>query len=388
MKPAHRVTQFRESVIRDMTRLALRHEAINLSQGFPDFATADVILETAVSAIRNGLNQYTLTWGYPPLLEKLAAMYTERLGWDVSPERHVTVTCGVSEGIVAAAMAALNPGDEMIVLEPAHDNFRPAAYMANAKPVPVPLEAPDYRLDGDRLRAAVTPNTRALLLNTPHNPTGRVFDEEEMTAVTDVVLENDLVLITDEIYDRILYDGRQHISPGSRDGLRERTITIGGLGKTYAITGWRLGYVIAPDPLAQGVRQIHDYTTICAPTPLQAAALAALDLPERYYAESLRAYHGRRALMMAILRDVGFAAREPEGAYYVMADYTGLNAPQAQLKPMPFAQWLTSEVGVAVVPGDSFYSLPGYGVGIVRFAFPKKLATLEAAGERLRAKLA
>ncbi len=387
MRLSHRVTQFRESVIRDMTRLALRHEAINLSQGFPDFATADVILETAVKAIRDGFNQYTLTWGYPPLLEKLAALYSERLGWEVSPERHVTVTCGVSEGIIDAALAVLNPGDEMIVLEPAHDNFRPAAYIANATPVPVPLEAPDFRLDAARLRAAVSSRTRALLLNTPHNPTGRVFDEAEMTAVTEVVLENDLVLITDEIYDRILYDGRQHVSPGSREALRERTITIGGLGKTYAITGWRLGYVIAPDAFAQGIRQIHDYTTVCAATPLQMAALTALNLPQSYYEESLQAYHGRRALMMEILWDVGFAAREPEGAYYVMADYTGLNAPQAQLAPMPFAQWLTSEVGVAVVPGDSFYSLPGYGAGIVRFAYPKKLETLEAAGERLRANL-
>ena len=387
MKPSRRVTQFRESVIRDMTRLALRHDAINLSQGFPDFPPPQPVLEAAVSAIRDGLNQYTLTWGYPPLLEKLAAVYSERLGWDVSPERHVTVTCGVSEGIVDAALAVLNPGEEMIVLEPAHDNFRPAAYLANAKPVPVPLEAPDYRLEAARLHGAVTPQTRALLLNTPHNPTGRVFDEEEMTAVTSVVLENDLVLITDEIYDRILYDGRQHVSPGSREELRERTITIGGLGKTYAITGWRLGYVIAPDDFARGVRQIHDYTTICAPVPLQAAALAALNLPESYYAESLHAYHSRRALMMEILQQVGFAAREPEGAYYVMADYTGLNVPQSQWAPMPFAQWLTSEVGVAVVPGDSFYSLPGYGAGVVRFAYPKKLETLEAAGERLRAKL-
>ncbi len=387
MKPSRRVTQFRESVIRDMTRLALRHDAINLSQGFPDFPPPQTVLEAAVSAIRDGLNQYTLTWGYPPLLEKLAAVYSERLGWDVSPERHVTVTCGVSEGIVDAALAVLNPGEEMIVLEPAHDNFRPAAYLANAKPVPVPLEAPDYRLEAARLRAAVTPQTRALLLNTPHNPTGRVFDEEEMAAVTSVVLENDLVLITDEIYDRILYDGRQHVSPGSREELRERTITIGGLGKTYAITGWRLGYVIAPDDFARGARQIHDYTTICAPVPLQAAALAALNLPESYYAESLHAYHSRRALMMEILQQVGFTAREPEGAYYVMADYTGLNVPQSQWAPMPFAQWLTSEVGVAVVPGDSFYSLPGYGAGVVRFAYPKKLETLEAAGERLRAKL-
>jgi aminotransferase len=383
MQTANRLTHFRESVIRDMTRLALEHGAINLSQGFPDFDTPAPVKEAAVRAIKSGLNQYTITWGYPPLREKLAELYTERLGWSVHPDKHVTVTCGVSEGIITSILSILNPRDEILILEPAHDNFRPSAYIANATPIPVALDAPDYRLDGDKLRAAITPKTKAMLLNTPHNPTGRVFDSEEMAAVIDIVLEHDLVLITDEIYDRILYDGRIHQSPGSLEPLKDRTITIGGLGKTYAATGWRLGYVIAPEQFAQGVRVLHDFTTICAATPLQAGAHAALSLPDSFYSESLTAYHQRRALMMEILTEVGFQASTPQGAYYIMADYSQLPVPQASLSPTEFTRWMAAEVGVGVVPGDSFYSLEGYGRSTIRFAFPKKLTTLEQAGERL-----
>lgn len=384
MRTAHRVTQFQESVIRDMTRLALQHGAINLSQGFPDFGTEQVILDTAVQAIQSGQNQYTVTWGYPPLRQRLAEIYAQRLGWPVDPDAHVTVTCGVSEGIVITLMALLNPGDEMIVLEPAHDNFRPAAYMAGAVPVAAPLAPPAYRLTEALLATAVTPKTRALLLNTPHNPTGRVFDEEELQIVTRFVLQHDLLLITDEIYDHILYDGRVHVSPGSHPPLRERTVTISGLGKTFAVTGWRLGYVIAPDGLAQAIRPLHDFTTICAPTPLQVAAHAALSLPDTFYTQLTAAYHDRRQRMMAILAESGFTAAPPQGAYYVMADFSALPVPQAAWPAMDFARWLTTEIGVAVVPGSSFYSLPGWGEKSVRFAFPKKESTLEEAAQRLR----
>jgi aminotransferase len=387
MQTSQRLNLFRESVIRDMTRLALKHNAINLSQGFPDFDTPQPVKEAAVHAIESGLNQYAITWGYPPLREKLAELYTARLGWDVHPDKHVTVTCGVSEGIITSVQSILNPGDEIIILEPAHDNFRPSAFIANAIPVSVPLEAPDYRLETARLRAAITPKTKAMLLNTPHNPTGRVFDDEEIAGVIEVVLENDLVLITDEIYDRILYDGRTHQSPGSLEPLKDRTITIGGLGKTFAMTGWRLGYVIAPERFAEGIRTLHDFTTICAATPLQAAAVAALSMPESFYEESTSAYHQRRALMMEILTDVGFQASTPQGAYYIMADYSQLPIPQASLTPTEFAYFMASDVGVAVVPGDSFYSLDGYGRSTIRFAYPKKLTTLEQAGERLLARL-
>lgn len=383
MRPALRTANFGESTIREMTRLAIAHNAINLSQGFPDFDPPMAVLQAAVDAIKGGINQYTITWGYPPLRNKLAELYRQQLGWEVDPNLHVTVTCGVTEGIAAVQMAVLNPGDEIIIIEPAHENFRPASLMVGAVPVAVPLEAPHYRLDADRLAAAITPRTRAILLNTPHNPTGRVFDETEMAAVIDLVLKHDLIVITDEIYDRILYDGRQHVSPGSRDALRNRTITVGGLGKSFAVTGWRLGYIIAPTPVATPIRKVHDYMTICAATPLQAAAVAALNLPPSYFTEMTAAYHQRRDHMMATLEEVGFNATMPEGAYYTMADYSQLDIPQAQWNSAEFANWMTTEVGVAVVPGTSFYSLPGYGVKSVRFAFPKKLETLRQTNERM-----
>jgi aminotransferase len=381
---ATRTTQFRESQIRDMTRLAMAHNAINLSQGFPDFDPPQEIVEAAVEAIRGSANQYTVTWGYPALRNALSHRYTNMLGWEVDPARHVTVVCGVTEGITATMLALLNPGDEIIILEPAHENFRPAVVLAGATPVAVPLEAPTYRLDPERLAAAVTPRTRALLFNTPHNPTGRVFDAEEIAAVVDVVTKHDLILITDEIYDRILYDGREHVSPGRIEALRERTVTIGGLSKSFAITGWRLGYVIAPTTLSAAIRPIHDYMTICAPTPLQAAAAVAMDLPESYYQQVRQEYAQRRDVMMGVLEEAGFLAVPPQGSYYVLADYTQIDAPQAQWGCERFARWLTTDVGVAAVGGTNFYSLPGYGEGVVRFAFPKKLETLRAAGERLR----
>lgn len=383
MQTAERITHFRESVIREMTRLAMKHEAINLSQGFADFDAPEAVKEAAIQAIRDGHNQYSPTWGYPPLRRKLAELYSARLGWPVDPDRHVTVTCGVTEAVNAAILATLNPGDEILVIEPAHENYVPSAIFAGARPVAVTLEAPDYRLDAERLAAAVTPRTKALLLNTPHNPTGRVFDAEEVAGVADVVVKHDLVLITDEIYDCILYDGRQHICPGSLEPLKERTITVGGLGKTYAVTGWRLGYVVAPDRLSAAVRPVHDFLTVCAPTPLQAAAVTALSLPQEYYDTITVEYHQRREVMMDILREVGFEAPVPEGAYYVLADYSRVPAPQARLDSLQFALWLVREVGVAVVPGTVFYSLPGYGERSVRFAFPKKLETLRAAGDRL-----
>ena len=383
MHIAQRLAHFQESVIRDMARLAIQHKAINLSQGFPDFPMHENILAAAIEAIEDGLNQYTVTWGYPPLRQKLAELYTERLGWSVDPEVHVTVTVGVSEGIAAAMLATLNPGDEIIIFEPAHDNFRPSAFLAGAIPVAVPLEPPHYRFDPARLRSAINSRTRALLLNTPHNPSGRVFDTHELDLITDLVLQHDLLLITDEIYDQILYDGRRHVSPGSRPELRGQTITLSGLGKTYALTGWRLGYVIAPAELSQAIRQVHDYLTLCAPTPFQAAAVAALNLPDSYHEANRQGYHERRALMLAVLNRAGFRAHQPEGTYYVMADYSRLPIPQAQWQPMEFARWLTTEIGVAGVPGDSFYSLPGYGEKEIRFAFPKKLETLRDAGRRL-----
>ncbi len=388
MQTAERITHFKESVIREMTRLAMKHEAINLSQGFADFDAPLEIRQAAAEAVMGAKNQYSPTWGYPPLRQKLAELYTARLGWTVDPDRHVTVTCGVTEAINAAMLAILNPGDEVVIIEPAHENYIPSAIFAGARPVAVALEAPAYRLDAERLAAAITPRTKALILNTPHNPTGRVFDAEEMAGVVEVVVKHDLVLITDEIYDCILYDGRRHICPGSLEPLKERTITVSGLGKTFAVTGWRLGHVVAPDRLSAAVRPVHDFLTVCAPTPLQVAAVTALSMSQEYYDTITVEYHQRRELMMDILHEMGFDAPIPEGAYYVLADYSRVPTPQAQLDSMQFALWLVQEVGVAVVPGTVFYSLPGYGEHSVRFAFPKKLETLRAAGERMGRMLA
>jgi aspartate/methionine/tyrosine aminotransferase len=387
-RPAARVAGMRDSVIRDMTRLALAHGAINLSQGFPDFDPPRPIVEAAKAAIDGGDNQYAPSWGHPPLRERLAAQYRQWLGWDVDPARHVTVTCGVTEGLCSVLLATLDPGDEVLVPEPAHDNYRPACELADAVPVAVPLEPPEHRLDPDRLAAAITPRTRAVLLNTPHNPTGRVVDGGELAALAELVIGRDLLLVTDEIYDRLVYDGRHHVCPGSLEALRDRTVTISGLGKTFAVTGWRLGYVVAPDRLAVAVRTAHDYLTICAPTPLQVAACAALDLPAEYYAGLVAEYDERRGRLLGILDEVGFTAAPPEGAYYVLGGYRDLPVPQAGLDPTEFAKWLTVEVGVAVVPGTAAHSQPGRGEDVVRFAFCKRLETLDAAGDRLRAVLA
>jgi len=384
MHTAERIMLFRESVIREMTRMAMQFDAINLSQGFPDFDPPEQLKEAAARAIMDGNNQYSPTWGYPPLREALAERFTRRLGWQVDPSANVTVTCGVTEAVNSAMLSILNPGDEIVIIEPAHENFIPSAIFAGATPVAVPLEAPGYRLDPERLERAVSPRTKALLLNTPHNPTGRVFDAEEMQGLIDVVLKHNLVVITDEIYDHILYDGRKHVSPGSLEGLVERTITISGLSKTYAITGWRLGFAIAPTPLAKALRPVHDFLTVCAPTPLQVAAVTGLNLPQEYYDGMLADYHRRRDVMMGILEEIGFEAMPPEGAYYVLADYIHSPFPQAEWDSMRFAKWMVQEIGIAVVPGTVFYSLPGYGEHSVRFAFPKRLETLQAAGDVIR----
>ncbi|MDH4148846.1 MAG: aminotransferase class I/II-fold pyridoxal phosphate-dependent enzyme [Acidimicrobiia bacterium] len=384
---ARRTDLMRESVIRDMTRLAIAHGAINLSQGYPDFPPPPVIVEAAKAAIDGGENQYTNPWGYPPLLERLAERYRAELGWEVDAGRHVTVTCGVTEGLASAMLAIVEPGDEVIVLEPAHDNYWPSVRMADAVPVAVALRRPDHRLPIEDIAAAITPRTKAILLNTPHNPTGRVFDDGEIAALADLVVAHDLALVTDEIYDRITFDGLVHRSPGRLDALRDRTITLSGLGKTFSVTGWRLGYMIAPDRFADAVHRIHDFVTICAPTPLQAAACAAMDLPESYY-EGLRAdYAERRAVLVELLRGLGFEVAPPEGAYYALADFRALPAAAGHRDATSFARWMTTDVGVAVVAGDAAYSIPGLGVDQVRFAFCKKLETLHAAAERMRAAL-
>lgn len=393
MQTAHRLHGLRESVIREMTRLAYRHDAINLSQGYPDFPAPEAVKQAAVKAILADHNQYSITWGLPELRQAIAANVQRRYGLVANPDSHIVVTCGVTEAITAALLAVVDPGDEVIILEPFHENFVAAVAFAGGRTVTIPLEAPDYPLDLDRLRALFSPRTAAILINTPHNPTGRVFTRGELAGVAALCQEFDVVAITDEIYEHIVYDGRQHIALATLPGMAERTISCYGLSKTFAITGWRLGYVVATnDRLASAVRTVHDFTTICAATPLQHAAIVALRLPDSYYDGLTAGYQARRDLWMAALAEAGFEATAPEGAYYVMADFAGLDFRgdlQASLfagQPLDyqFAEWLTREVGVAVVPGSSFYLTPGYASSSVRFAFPKRLETLDEAARRLQ----
>ena len=382
MKTAQRLECMRESFIREMTRVAIKYNAINLSQGFPDYDTPPEVVEAAKAALGSGMNQYGITWGIAPLRQAIAATMARRYGLKFDPDRDITVTCGVTEAMSVIFMSLLDPGDEVIVIEPFHEGFQPQIKFAGGTPVFVALEEPDYLLDAGRVRAAITPRTKAIIVNTPHNPTGRVFTREELGGVARLCQEFDLVAITDEIYDRIIYDGRQHIPMATLPGMAERTITTGGFGKTYAVTGWRMGYVCAQEPFIGAIRTVHDFTTICAPVPLQAACVAALELPESYYEQLTRDYTARRALIMPALAALHFRTHTPEGSYYAMADFSAWDFDGDDVA---FAHWLPEHVGVAVVPGSCFYGTPGLGTSTVRFAFPKKLETLEAAVARMRA---
>ncbi len=380
--PAERLHGIQESVIREMTRLALKHNAINLSQGLPDFPPPPEVLQAAQAALVEGYNQYSITWGLPETRSAIAQKIHRFYGVDVDPEYHVTVTCGVSEAIMAAVFSVVNPGDEVILFEPAHENFVPAIRFAGGKPIFIPLLPPAFEVDVDALRKAFGPRTRAVLVNTPHNPTGKVFSAEELRMIGELAETWDAVIITDEIYEHIIYDGRQHVSPLTLTGLEQRVISLGGLSKTYAMTGWRLGYAISLNPtLSTALRTVHDYLTICAPTPLQKAAVVALNLPTSYYEDLVKGYTQRRAVMMRSLHNAGFIAHPPQGSYYVLADFRALGW---RGDAMSFARWLTTAVGVAVVPGSAFYYTPGLGETTVRFAFPKRVETLEEAGQRLQ----
>ncbi len=392
-RPAGRLDGLIESQIREMTRLAIAHGAVNCAQGFPDFGTPEPVRRAAAEAIMADHNQYAITWGVPALREAITASYRARFAphfdW-VDPERHVTVTCGVTEAVTVALMALLEPGDEVIVLEPAHENYAPAARFAGGRAVGVPLLAPDFALDVDRLAAAVGPRTKALILNAPHNPTGRVFTRAELEAVAALCIGRDLVAITDEIYDRIVYEPHVHVPLATLPGMRERTITLSGCSKTFAVTGWRLGYAVAPEPWSHALRTVHDFTTICAPTPLQHAAAAALALPEAFFVDQRAAYTVRRDAMLDIVRTSGFTCSVPEGAYYLLCRFDawrfGGDRDGDRVGPGDsdaFARWLTEHVGVAVVAASSLYVTPGLGRDEVRFAFAKKAETLAAIRTRL-----
>jgi len=389
-RTGRRTAGFQESVIREMTRLGDEAGAVNLSQGLPDFTPPAEVTAAAIEAIARGENQYTFPFGSAAFRTAIAANAGRYNRLPADPDTDVTVTCGVSEAMMAAILALTDPGDEVVILEPWYENYVPDCVMAGVRPVFAPLRAPDYALDVEALRASVSPRTRLLLLNTPHNPTGRVFTREELAAIAGLCQEWNVIAVTDEIYERIVYDGRAHLSIGSLPGMEDRTVTICGLGKTYAVTGWRVGWIIAPAPLSEEIRKVHDYLTICAPAPFQAAGAVALSLPDAYYEDMRGQYAQRRDLLLAGLEAAGFSFRRPEGAYYVMADFGTVPwDPARWARPQwsadrAFAEFLAREVGVAVVPGSSFHAAGGAGHSSVRFNFAKHLTTLETAVQRLR----
>jgi aminotransferase len=382
IRPSAKASSFTESVIREMTRLSIAHGAINLSQGYPDFPAPTELKEAARAAIAEDINQYPITWGAEAFREALAADYRDRygMGW-VDAERNVTVTCGSTEAMIASMLGVLDPGDEVVVFEPFYENYGPDTILSGAVPRTVALHPPDWTFDEAELAAAFNERTRGIVINTPNNPTGKVFSRAELEQIAALCQRWDVVVFTDEIYEHIIYDGHRHVPPGSVPGLEDRTVTISALSKTYAVTGWRVGWVVAPDALSGAIRGVHDFLTVAAPAPLQEAGAVALAMPSSYYERTAREYLERRDTLMRILGETGFEASPPAGAYYVMADVSHLGMGD----DVKIAHHLTKDVRVAVVPGSSFFSEPKLGAHLVRFAFCKKIETLEEAGERLRA---
>ena len=379
VRPSAKAERFTESVIREMTRLADLHRAVNLSQGFPDFPAPAEIKEAARRAIAADVNQYAVTWGARSLREAIARKFNDLYGVAVDPERDVTVTCGSTEAMVAALLALVDSGDEVVVFEPFYENYGPDAVISGASPRFVRLRPPDWSFDPDELARAFGPRTRAIIVNTPNNPTGKVFGPAELETIAALCRKHDAVALTDEIYEHILYDGARHVPLASLPGMAERTITINGMSKTYSVTGWRVGWTIAPAVLTNAIRKVHDFLTVGAAAPLQEAGALALALPPSYYADLAAFYARRRDRLVGILEASGFRVHRPSGAYYVMTEIDGLGWDD----DVAFVRHLVQDVGVAAVPGSSFYRDPADGCRQVRFAFCKKDETLDEAERRL-----
>jgi aminotransferase len=379
-RTAERTSGLVESVIREMTRLALQHGAVNLSQGYPDFPAPREVKEAAKRAIDADINQYAITWGAKSFRDALAREASKTLGWDVNPETEITVCCGATEAMFASFMGVLNPGDEVVIFEPFYENYGPDCALTGAVPRFVRLRPPGWTFTEEDLAAAFTDRTRAIVLNTPNNPTGKVFTRAEMETIARLCRRSDVIAITDEIYEHILYDGHRHIAIASLDGMRERSVTVNSLSKTYSVTGWRVGWAIACQELTSSIRKVHDFLTVGAAAPLQEAGATALALPRSYYEQLAADYKERRDLLLSILEDSGFACFKPFGAYYIMADISRFGFPN----DVKFVEFLIREIGVAAVPGSSFYSNPADGAQQVRFAFCKKLETLREVGRRLK----
>ncbi len=379
--------QFTESVIREMTRLAMQHDAVNLSQGFPDFAAPQEIKEAARQAIADDINQYAITWGAKPLRDAIVEKFARTQGITVDPEREITVCCGSTEAMMASMMAIINPGDETVVFEPFYENYGPDAILSGATPRFVKLRPPDWTFDERELAAAFGPHTKAIILNTPNNPTGKVFTRAELEFIRDLCVRWNAYCITDEIYEHIIYDGAEHITMARLDGMRDRTIVINGMSKTYSVTGWRVGWAIAPPETTQAIRKVHDFLTVGAAAPLQQAGVLALKSPQSYYDKLAANYAAKRERLLKILTASGFTVYKPRGAYYIMTDISRFHFYEAKYpaasRDVSFAKYLVEHIGVACVPGSSFYNDPQDGATQVRFTFCKKEATLAAAEARL-----
>ncbi len=377
---SEKAASFTESVIREMNRLAVEAGAVSLAQGFPDFACPPELKEAASRAIHDDVNQYAITWGAKGLRAAIATSTVDHFpGWDpIDPETMVTVTCGATEAMVAAMLALLDPGDEVVIFEPYYENYGPDAILSGAVPRYVTLHEPDWSIDPDELRAAFGPRTRGIVLNSPHNPTGKVFSREELELIAGLCVEFDAIAFTDDIYEHIVFEG-EHVPLATLPGMADRTVSIHSMSKSYSVTGWRIGWTIAAPDLTVGIRRVHDFLTVGAAAPLQAAAVVALGFPPAYYEQLVADYAARRDALLPSLRAAGFTFADPAGAYYVMTDIRDLTDED----DTAFAMRLIREVGVAAVPGSSFYSRPELGRTKLRFAFPKRIETLEVAAGRL-----
>ena len=378
---SHKALQFKESVIREMSRVAAKHKAVNLAQGFPDFPAPDGIKDAACRAIMNNHNQYAITWGTKNLRDAIVAKTHRDYGMTFDPETNLTVTCGATEGMIASLMATVNPGEEVVVFEPYYENYGPDAILCGATPRFVSLRPPDFSFNRDELAAAFNEKTRAIVINSPNNPTGRVFSREDLQFIADLCQKYDVLAITDEIYEHILYDGAQHVPIWTLPQMAERTIAVNSVSKTFSVTGWRIGFILAPAELTASIRKVHDFLTVGAAAPLQEACAEAFRFPLDYYAELGEFYRERRDYLLGELEKVGFRCVRPGGAYYIMAEI----APFGWDDDVEFAFHLASEIGVATVPGSSFYR-PGHpdGKKFIRFCFCKEMATLEAAVAKLQ----
>jgi aspartate/methionine/tyrosine aminotransferase len=375
-----KAASFTESVIREMNRLAVQHGAVSLAQGFPDFACPPELKEAAARAVHDDINQYAITWGAKALRDAIATSTPQHFpAWGaIDAETMVTVTCGATEAMVAAMLGLLDPGDEVVVFEPYYENYGPDAILSGAVPRYVTLHEPDWSIDPDELRAAFGPRTRAIVVNSPHNPTGKVFTRAELELIASLCIEFEALAFTDDIYEHIVFEG-EHIPLATLPGMAERTVSIHSMSKSYSVTGWRVGWTIAAPDLTLGIRRVHDFLTVGAAAPLQAAAVVALGFPASYYERLVADYRARRDLLLPALRDAGFRLDRPAGAYYVMTDIRDLTDED----DVAFAMRLIRDPGVAAVPGSSFFSRPELGRTKLRFAFPKRTETLQAAAERL-----